>query len=332
MKVAVFNTHEFEKKYFEEECKKHSHELIFFKERLTEETATKAFGYPCICAFLNDVLDSRTLSILSQGGTKLVALRSGGFNHVDLNACEKYGLRVVYAPNFSPHAVAEHAASLILTLDRKINRSFNRVREGNFSIDGLEGFDLYNKTVGVMGTGKIGSCLAKIMIGFGCIVLAHDLVHNPKLTNIGVEYVSLDKLLSTSDIISLHLPLTTKTHYIIDKKALLKVKPGVMIINTGRGALIDTKELIDSLKSGVVGFAGLDVYEKEEGVFFEDRSGKILEDDLLSRLINFPNVILTSHHAFLTKEALRNIAQITLQNIEDFELGRELVNDVPLGQ
>ncbi|MEA9357572.1 2-hydroxyacid dehydrogenase [Bacteriovorax sp. PP10] len=328
MKVAMFSTHEYEKEYFLQESKSFNHELIFLETRLTEETAKEANAIPCVCAFVNDNLDFKTLSLLTQGGTKLVALRSTGFNHVDLIACKKLGLSVVRVPDHSPHAVAEHAVSLILSLNRQIPRSYNRVRDGNFSIEGLVGFDLSKKTVGIIGTGKIGSVMARIMLGFGCDVIAHDLIHNQTLSSIGVQYVSLDKLLRTSDIISLHLPLTNKTHYIINEEALAKTKDGVMLINTGRGALIDTKELIESLKQGRIGYAGLDVYEKEEGIFFEDHSGKIIEDDMLSRLMTFPNVIITSHHAFLTKEALRNIALTTLQNIADFESEGTLINEV----
>lgn len=328
MKVVMFSTHEFEKKYFMQESIKFNHELIFLETHLTEETAIEANNIPCICAFVNDNLDFKTLSLLSQGGTKLVALRSAGFNHVDLVACKKLGLRVVRVPEYSPHAVAEHAVSLILSLNRQIPRSYNRVRDGNFSIEGLVGFDLSKKTVGIIGTGKIGSVMARIMLGFGCDVIVHDLIHNQALSSIGVQYVSLDKLLRNSDIISLHLPLTNKTHHIINEEALAKTKQGVMLINTGRGALIDTKALIESLKQGRIGYAGLDVYENEQGIFFEDHSGKIIEDDMLSRLMTFPNVIITSHHAFLTKEALQNIALITLQNISDFERGGILINEV----
>lgn len=328
MKIAMFSTHKYEKKYFMEESKKFNHELIFLETRLTEETAKEANAIPCICAFVNDNLDAKTLAVLARGGTKLVALRSAGFNHVDLIACKKLGLRVVRVSEYSPSAIAEHAVSLILSLNRQIPRSYNRVRDGNFSIEGLVGFDLSKKTVGIIGTGKIGTVMARIMLGFGCDVIAHDLVHNQILSSIGVQYVSLDKLLRTSDIISLHLPLTNKTHYIINEESLAKTKHGVMLINTGRGALIDTKELIESLKQGRIGYAGLDVYENEQGIFFEDHSGKIIEDDMLSRLMTFPNVIITSHHAFLTKEALRNIALITLQNIADFESEGKLINEV----
>lgn len=328
MKILFFNSHLYERHFFLEEAKQFKHEIILLEESLTEQTAHLAKDYICICAFVNDSLNRKTLEILSHGGTKLIALRSAGYNHVDLNACEQFGLRVVRVPEYSPNAIAEHAVALILSLNRKITRSYNRVRDGNFSIDGLVGFDLHKKTIGIMGTGKIGTVMAKIMMGFGCEVMAYDLIHNTFLSNIGVQYVSLDKLLRESDIISLHLPLNTKTNHIIDKIALAKMKSGVMLINTGRGSLIDTKELILSLKSGQVGYAGLDVYENEQGIFFKDHSEKILDDDMLARLMTFPNVLITSHHAFLTTEALRNIAYITLKNIDDFEQGRDLVNEV----
>lgn len=328
MKISMFSTHGYEKNFFMEEAKKNNHELLFLGARLNEETAKDANDIPCICAFVNDCLNAKTLAILARGGTQLVALRSAGFNHVDLKACKELGLRVVNVPEYSPNAIAEHAVSLILSLNRQIPRSHNRVKDGNFSIEGLVGFDLVKKTVGIIGTGKIGTVLAKIMLGFGCNVIAHDLIHNPILLSMGVQYVALDELLRNSDIISLHLPLTKKTHHIINEDALSKTKFGAMLINTGRGGLIDTQVLIDSLKKGQIGYAGLDVYEKEQGLFFEDHSGKIIEDDMLTRLITFPNVIITSHHAFLTNEALRNIAMTTFQNITDFESGKKLTNEV----
>jgi D-lactate dehydrogenase len=281
-----------------------------------------------VCAFVNDHLDKKTLQTLAAGGTQLIALRSAGFNHVDLASAQTLGLRVARVPEYSPHAVAEHAVALILSLNRKIHRAYNRVREGNFSLNGLVGFDLNKKTVGVIGTGRIGSVMAKILSGFGCQVIAHDIVQNPQLVEIGVKYVSLEEILRNSDIISLHVPLTPQTHHLIDERALALTKPGVMLINTGRGALIETSALIKSLKSGHIGSAGLDVYEEEEGLFFEDLSGQILQDDKLARLLTFPNVLLTSHQAFLTEEALGNIAQVTLQNISEFESGHVLKNEV----
>lgn len=330
MKIAFFDSHTFEKNAFKSE--KSHHEITFFETRLTEQSANLAVGFPCVCAFVNDRLNRQTLQILSSNGTKLIALRSAGFNHVDLKAAHELGIKVVRVPEYSPHAVAEHTVALILSLNRKIHRAYNRVRESNFSLDGLVGFDLYRKTVGIVGVGRIGSVLAKILTGFGCKILAYDVNQDSNLVALGVNYVSIDELLTKSNIISLHVPLTPQTHHLIDEKALSLTKPGVMIINTGRGALINTKALIQFLKSGHIGYAGLDVYEEEEGVFFENLSEEILYDDQLARLLTFPNVLLTSHQAFLTEEALSNIAQTTLQNISDFEAGRNLVNEVSAEQ
>lgn len=328
MKVAFFDSHQFEKPIFEAENEKTRHELTFFEARLTERSVGLAAGFPCVCAFVNDRLNRRTLETLSKNGTQLIALRSAGFNHVDLEAAQELGLRIVRVPEYSPHAVAEHAIALILTLNRKVHRAYNRVREGNFSLDGLVGFDLHGKTVGVVGTGKIGSVMCGILIGFGCQVLAYDRKKSSSLESKGVRYVELDELMSRSDVISLHVPLTPETRHLIDEKALAKTKPGVMLINTGRGALIETRSLIRLLKSGHIGSAGLDVYEEEEAVFFQNLSEQILQDDQLARLLTFPNVVLTSHQAFLTKEALGNIAETTLLNITRYEQGAPLQNEV----
>lgn len=330
MKVAFFDTHDFEREIFRKTNRSFKHEIVFFETRLTSQTANLATGYSCICAFVNDCLDQRTLQTISFNGTHLIALRSAGFNHVDLESAQTLGLRVVRVPEYSPHSVAEHAVALLLSLNRKIHRAYNRVREGNFSLDGLVGFDLHKKTVGIIGTGRIGSVMAKILNGFGCHIIAHDAVPNAKLVEIGVQYVALDELLRKADIISLHIPLTPQTRYLINERALALTKPGVTIINTSRGALIDTRALIKSLKEGRTGYAGLDVYEEEEGLFFEDLSEQILQDDQLARLLTFPNVLLTSHQAFLTQEALDNIAYTTLKNIADFESGNKLKNEVVL--
>ncbi len=328
MKIAFFDTHQFERNIFEKENKSFRHEITFFDNRLTHQTADLAAGYPAICAFVNDQLDTQTLQKLAQGGTRLIALRSAGFNHVDLTSARSLGLTVVRVPEYSPHAVAEHAVALILSLNRRIHRAYNRVREGNFSLNGLVGFDLYQKTVGVIGTGRIGAVLCRIMTGFGCRVLAYDQTEDPALVALGVQYVDRNKLIQESDIISLHVPLTPQTHHMIGSKELSMAKPGVMLINTGRGALVDTQALILSLKSGHLGSAGLDVYEEEEGIFFENLSDQILQDDHLARLMTFPNVLMTSHQAFLTEEALGNIAHTTLGNVQDFELGKKIANEV----
>jgi D-lactate dehydrogenase len=328
MRVVFFDTHEFEKNIFVSENTKFGHDITFIESRLTDQTANLAAGFQCVCAFVNDRLDEKTLRTLSEGGTNLVALRSAGFNHINLQVANRLKLRVVRVPEYSPYAVAEHAVALILTLNRKTHRAYNRVREGNFSLNGLVGFDLHNKTVGIVGTGRIGSVMAKILTGFGCEILAHDRIQNPELIKMGIRYVTFSELMKHSDIVSLHLPLTPETRHLVDAESLALTKRGVMLINTGRGALIDTKALIQALKSGHIGYAGLDVYEEEEGVFFENLSNQIIQDDQLARLLTFSNVLLTSHQAFLTKEALSSIARTTLENISFFETGITLKNEV----
>lgn len=329
MKIAIFSAHKFEKVFFEQPNKDFGHSLTFFEARLDSQTAVLAKEHDAVCAFVSDQLDEKTLTELKAQGTQLIALRSAGFNHVDLNAAEKLALPVVRVPEYSPYAVAEHAVCLLLALNRKIHRAYNRVRESNFSLDGLVGFDVHGKTVGVIGTGKIGVVFARIMKGFGCRVLAHD--QNPDTIlqkTYGVEYVDLDHLYDASDIISLHVPLSPKTKHLVDEAAFKKMKKGAILLNTGRGALIDTHALISALKSGSLGGAGLDVYEEEEGIFFQDLSDKVLQDDTLARLLTFPNVLVTSHQAFLTREALGNIATTTLNNITEFEKNRRLINEV----
>jgi D-lactate dehydrogenase len=325
MKIAFFDTHGFEKAFFSTHS---DHQIHFFETRLTPATAALADGFSCVCAFVNDQLNEAVLDKLKQGGTTLIALRSAGFNHVDLAAAKRLGMTVVRVPEYSPHAVAEHAVALIMTLNRKIHRAYARVREGNFSLNGLMGFDLNKKVVGVVGTGRIGKVFAQIMLGFGCRVLAYDRQIDSDLEKQGVIYVDLTSLFRESDIISLHVPLNKQTHHLVNDGALALTKPGVMLINTSRGGLIDTASLIRYLKNGHVGTAGLDVYEEEEGVFFENLSETVLQDDQLARLLTFPNVILTSHQAFLTIEALQAIATTTIQNIDDFIGGRPLSNEV----
>lgn len=325
MKVAVFDTHRFEREFLEKAAATTKQQLSFYEPRLTEQTARLAQGADVVCAFVNDRLNAETLTSLSKLGIKLIALRSAGFNHVDLEAASKLGLTVVRVPEYSPYAVAEHAVCLVLALNRKIHRAYSRVRESNFSLDGLVGFDLHGKTVGVIGTGRIGVAFAKIMTGFGCKVLAYDKDQKPGLT-----YVALEELYKQSDIISLHVPLNPQTKHMIDSRVLSLTKRGVMLINTGRGGLIDTQALIEALKTQKVGAAGLDVYEEEEGVFFSDLSDTGVRDDVLARLLTFPNVLITSHQAFLTREALANIAETTFRNIADFEAQRPLENEVSL--
>lgn len=329
MKIAVFDTHRYDREALEQANKVYGFAFSFFDLRLKPETASLAAGHPVVCAFVNDRLNREALEILKAGGSQLIALRCAGFNNVDLKAAEALGLPVVRVPEYSPYAVAEHAVALLLALNRKLTRAHNRVREGNFSLDGLVGFDLKGKTVGVVGTGKIGRVFAEIMRGFGCRLLAFDVYPQTQWAQAqGLTYVSMDQLLAESDIVSLHVPLTPQTYHVIGEAALKQLKPGAVIINTSRGALVDAAALIEGLKDGRVGAAGLDVYEEEAGVFFQDLSGHVLQDDVLARLLTFPNVIVTSHQAFLTREALANIADTALGNIQAFIKGEPLKNAV----
>jgi len=325
MRIAIFDTHRHDRASFDETNARFGHELVYFDARLTAQTAKLAAGFEVACSFVNDRVDRAAIVQLAAGGLRLLALRSAGFNHVDLDAAAELGIRVVRVPEYSPYAVAEHAVGLVLALDRKIHRSHARIREGNFSLDGLLGFDLHGKTVGLVGTGRIGAVAARIFRGFGCRVLAFDTAPQRDLD---VEYVALDALYEHGDIISLHVPLTPATRHMIDAKALGQMKRGVMIINTSRGALIDTRALIAALKTEHVGSAGLDVYEEEEGVFFEDHSDHVLQDDVLARLLTFPNVVITAHQGFFTREAIAAIASTTLASITAFERGEPLVHEV----
>lgn len=328
MRVAVFDARRHDRASLDEANAAHRHTLEYFEPRLMAQTASLASGFDAVCSFVNDRVDREAIELLSAGGVRLIALRSAGYNHVDLEAAARCGIPVVRVPEYSPHAVAEHAVALVLALDRKIHRAYARVREGNFSVDGLLGFDLYGKTVGIVGTGKIGIAAARIFLGFGCRVLGFDLQPANELVALGVEYVPLETLYERADIISLHVPLTPGTYHMIDASSLARMKPGVMLINTGRGALIDSRALIAALKTGHVGAAGLDVYEEEEGVFFENLSDQVLQDDVLARLLTFPNVLVTSHQGFFTREAIAAIASTTLANITAFERGEPLVNQV----
>lgn len=329
MKMIMFDTHSFERDYFCKANEEFGHEITFYEGRLSEKSAPLAAGHDCVCAFVNDCLNGDVLRSLKKSGVKLIALRSAGFNHVDLEVAKELGLKVVRVPEYSPYSVAEHSMALLLTLNRKIHKAYNRVREGNFSLNGLVGFDLHGKTIGVIGTGKIGKVFCHIALGFGCKVLAFDLSQDEELkTNKNFQYTSLDEVFKTSDVISLHVPLNPQTRHIINQDSLKKMKDGVILINTSRGALVDTKALIAELKSNKLGGAGLDVYEEEANFFFQDFSDQVLSDDQLIRLMTFPNVILTSHQGFLTKEAIGNIAETTLANIADFENNRALKNEV----
>lgn len=327
MKVAVFSSKAYDREFLEA-ANAGRHELRFLEPHLNAETVSLAAGFEAVCVFVNDRLDAEVVAQLAAGGTRLIALRCAGYNNVDLGAAPRHGLAVVRVPAYSPHAVAEHTIGLILALDRKLHRAYNRVREGNFALDGLLGFDLRGRTAGIIGTGRIGQVVAKILAGFGCELLAFDPIIAESCFSLGVRYTALDELLARSDIVTLHCPLTPENRHVIDGAALAKMKPGVMLINTSRGALIDTVAVIDALKSGRIGYLGLDVYEEEEEIFFEDRSSLIIGDDVFSRLLTFPNVIVTGHQAFFTREALGAIARTTMQNISDFEAGRASGNEL----
>lgn len=319
MRVAVFSTKPYDKMFLGSTNRDFAHELTFFEPRLTRETSSLAQGYSGVCVFVNDILDDGVLEQLAAGGTTTVALRCAGFNNIDLAAAERLGIKVVRVPAYSPYAVAEHTVGLMLTLNRKIHRAFSRVREGNFSLDGLLGFDLHGRTVGIVGTGQIGAIVARIMSGFGCRLLGYDLHANPDCEGCGTAYVSLDELLRESDITTLHCPLTPQTRYLINHETIGQMKHGAMLINTSRGAVIDTKAVIDGLKSGRVGSLGVDVYEEEADYFFEDLSQQVIADDVLARLLTFPNVLVTGHQAFFTQEALEDIANTTLKNLRDID-------------
>ena len=328
MHIAFFSTHRFDRQFFDAANQGLGHQIHYLEPRLSPATAPLAAGAPALCAFVNDTLDEATLRQLASDGTRMIALRSAGFNHVDLVAARSLGLTVARVPAYSPHSVAEHAVALMLTLNRKIHRAYARVREGNFSLDGLLGFDLHTRTAGVVGTGKIGAVVANILNGFGCRILAYDIAQNPECVSLGVRYVTLDELWAQSDIITLHAPLSAETRHMVDASAISRMKPGVMIVNTSRGALVDTTALIDGLKTGHIGFVGLDVYEEEEHLFFQDLSSQVITDDVFARLLTFPNVVVTAHQAFFTSEALGAISQTTLKNVTAFERGDRSGNEL----
>ncbi|APB34813.1 D-lactate dehydrogenase [Gloeomargarita lithophora Alchichica-D10] len=329
MKVAVFSSKSYDKKFLNAANQGVGHELVYYDPKLDASTAPLVGDALAVCVFVNDVLDLATLEILKQMGVKLIALRCTGFNNVDLKVAGELGLIVVRVTAYSPYSVAEHAVGLILTLSRKYHRAFNRVREGNFSLDGLLGFDLQARTVGIIGTGKIGMVLAEILQGFGCRILGYDAYPNQHFGQFKkAEYVTLDELYAQADIISIHCPLLPETHHLINGAALDKMKKDVILINVSRGALIDTEAMIEGLKSQKVGALGLDVYEEEEELFFQDLSLKIIQDDVFQRLLTFPNVLVTGHQAFFTQEALTDIATITISNISDFAAERPCPHEI----
>lgn len=329
MKVAFFSTKAYDRQFFNQANEKYQHELVYFEPRLDQTTASLAAGFPAVCLFVNDQADAKTLETLAANGTKLLALRCAGFNQVDLKSAARLGIKVMRVPAYSPYSVAEHAVGLILMLNRRLYRAYNRVRDDNFALDGLLGFDLHGCTVGIIGTGKIGMVFAEIMRGFGCQLLGYDVYPNKTFETLGAaRYVELPELLENSDIISLHCPLLPETYHIINAETIAQMKPGVMLINTSRGQLVDTQAVIEGIKSGQIGYLGIDVYEQEDNLFFEDLSDTVIQDDTFQLLQSFPNVVITAHQAFFTRNALTSIAETTLTNISDFEQGRSSNNEV----
>lgn len=330
MKVLFYSTKEFERVFFDIANQQYGFTFKYLETKLDETTAKLAQGYDVVCCFVNDKLNAKTLSLLKEAGIQLIALRSAGFNHVDLNAANALNLPVVRVPKYSPYAVAEHAVALILTLNRHIHRAYQRVREANFALHGLLGFDLHGCSVGIIGLGQIGQQFAKIMQGFGCKIYVYDPYVDKESFDKEYQFVDLPILYQQAKIISLHCPLTEETRHLINHTTIAQMQTGVMLINTGRGALIDTKAVIDNLKTKKIGYLGLDVYEEEADLFFDDKSDQILEDDTFARLLTFPNVVITGHQAFFTEQALHNIAATTLENIQQFKNGKELKNAVKL--
>ncbi len=330
MRTIVFSSKSYDKEFLTEANSNAGHEMVFVDVPADPQTVVLARGFEAACVFVNDELNSKVLNALHQEGIKMIALRCAGFNNVDLKAAHQLGIKVARVPAYSPNAVAEHAVALILTLNRKTHKAYNRVREQNFSLERLTGFDLFKKTVGVVGTGKIGQAFCSIMLGFGCKVLAFDKYPSQKMKDLGVEYVEMDQLLEQSDIISLHCPLTPETHHMINADTLAKMKPNVMLINTSRGKLINTQEVYNALKKQKIGYLGIDVYESEENLFFSDLSEMVVRDRLIARLTTFPNVLITAHQAFFTQEALTEISQTTIANLTAFQNGEALVNEVTL--
>ena len=329
IKAIFYDVKEYDKEFFRKYGKDYNIEMKFLKEKLNEETVDLSKGYEVVCAFTNDTINKNVIDVMAENGVKLLAMRCAGFNNVSLKDINDR-FKVVRVPAYSPYAIAEYTVGMILALNRKIHKAYVRTREGNFSINGFMGFDLYKKTVGIIGAGKIAQILIKILKGFGTKVIAYDPYPNEKVAKeLGFEFVDLDTLYKESDIISLNCPLTKETKYMINRESMNKMKDGVMIVNTGRGMLIDSIDLIEALKDKKIGSAALDVYEEEEEYFFEDMSNKVIEDDILGRLLSFHNVLITSHQAYFTEEAVEAITKTTLDNIKDFAEGKELINEVP---
>lgn len=328
MRVCVYSTKPYDRDFLARAAAKGRHVLEFLETPLTTRTAELAAGADAVCVFVNDAVDAPVMRVLAGHGVGVVALRCAGFNNVDLTAAAETGIRVVRVPAYSPHAVAEHTLAMILCLDRQVHRAYQRVRDHNFSLDGLLGFDLHGRTAGVVGTGRIGSIVAQLLAAFGCSVLAYDPEPNPAALAAGVRYVDLDRLLDSSDVITLTCPLTPDTRHLINTDAVGRMKPGVMLVNTGRGALVDTAAVVEGLKSGRIGSFAADVYEEEAPLFYEDRSSEVIGDDVFARLLTFPNVLVTAHQGFFTVEALTSIAETTISNLDDIEAGGACVNEV----
>jgi D-lactate dehydrogenase len=325
MRLLVFSARDYDRRYLDlaNHARAEPHAIDYTDAHLSADTAALAAGYEAVCVFVNDRLDADVLARLHRGGTRLLLLRCAGFNQLDVPAAIAQGMQIARVPAYSPHAVAEHAVALLLSLNRHLHRAFNRTRENDFRLDGLEGFDLYGKTVGVIGAGRIGAAFAGIMLGFGCRVCIHDPLPLPAdLLARGATATTLPDLLAASDVISLHCPLTPATHHLIDRRALSQMRAGVTLINTSRGGLLDTRAVIAALKAGRIGALGLDVYEQEEQLFFDDHSSSVVTDDVLQRLLTFPNVVVTGHQGFFTREALATIAETTLRNLDDYASGQ----------
>ncbi|KIC00519.1 2-hydroxyacid dehydrogenase [Flavobacterium sp. KMS] len=325
-KITFFSAQPYDKTFFNKHNCEFGFDLEFFETQLNKHTVSLIQGSNIICVFVNDIVDETVIKQLAEKGVKIIALRCAGFNNVNLEAAKKHGIHVCRVPAYSPEAVAEHAMAMILTLNRKTHKAYNRVREQNFSLNGLLGFDLHGKTIGIIGTGNIGKAFSKIGKGFGCRILAYDIVSNPEMEKEGVVFTDLETVFKESDIISLHCPLNEKTKHIINKDSLRQMKNSVMIINTSRGGLIETASVIEALKDGKVGYLGIDVYEQEEKLFFRDLSEDIIKDDAIQRLMSFPNVLVTAHQAFFTSEALTQIALVTYNNIKELLIRKDLEN------
>lgn len=330
MKIALFSSKPYDQRSFETYNDHPDLIFTFFETHLNANTVELTKGFDAVCVFVNDKVDANTIQQMSKHDVRLIALRCAGFNNVDLQAAKENNIKVVRVPAYSPEAVAEHTMALILTLDRKTHKAYNRVREGNFSLNRLIGFNLYQKTVGVIGTGKIGAAFCRILKGFGCNILAFDPYESEELVKLGVQYEPLSVVLSQADIVSLHCPLTTNTKHLINRETITLMKDGVMLINTSRGALINTADVIEGLINQKIAYLGIDVYEQEEHLFFEDFSERIIQDDYILRLNSFPNVLITAHQAYFTKEAMYEIATTTLKNIIAFKQGEVVVNEVQI--